>query len=289
MALKYLTHNNYFTTSGHGKDWTVNLKSVTQTPNSWFDESIRAAQLIKDSASSTLVLLFSGGLDSEYMLNIFKSADIDFKVAIISYGDYNIHDNRYAFKYCEAHDIEPIVIDIDMDWFINSGTIIEIAKKAKCCAYQIPSIMHGISKIDDTVVMANGEPYVKNFDGDWRWEETERVNSYMNWFSDLNLEGTPDFLRYTPEMTASFLMEPRVVQLVNNEHPGKLSTRTSKHMIYSQKMKLAQRSKFTGWEKLEKLPIMQHELFKEFDILKEKYNGVYELGYNDLVDVLLKY
>mgnify|MGYP001459128768 CR=1 FL=1 len=103
------------------------------------------------------------------------------------------------------------------------------------------------------------------------------------------LEGTPDFLRYTPEMTASFLMEPRVVQLVNNEHPGKLSTRTSKHMIYSQNMKLAQRSKFTGWEKLEKLPIMQHELFKEFDILKEKYNGVYELGYNDLVDELLKY
>ena len=27
----------------------------------------------------------------------------------------------------------------------------------------------------------------------------------------------------------------------------------------------------------------------KLDILKEKYNGVYELGYNDLVDVLLKY
>jgi hypothetical protein len=34
---------------------------------------------------------------------------------------------------------------------------------------------------------------------------------------------------------------------------------------------------------------MQHELFKEFDLLKEKYNGVFELGYNDLVDELLKY
>ena len=289
MSINYLTHNNYFTTSGHGKDWTVHLKSVTQTPNSWFTESIRSAQLIKESADSPLVLLFSGGLDSEYMLNIFRHAGIDFKVAIISYGDYNIHDNKHAFEYCKAHGIEPIVIDIDMDWFINSGKIIEIANLAKCCAYQIPSIMHGISQIDGTVVMANGEPYVKNFDGDWRWEETERVNSYMNWFSSLHLEGTPDFLRYTPEMTVSFLMEPRVIQLVNNEHPGKLSTRTSKHMIYTQHLEISKRAKFTGWEKLEKLPIMQHELFKEFDLLKEKYNGVFELGYNDLVDELLKY
>ena len=135
MSINYLTHNNYFTTSGHGKDWTVHLKSVTQTPNSWFTESIRSAQLIKESADSPLVLLFSGGLDSEYMLNIFRHAGIDFKVAIISYGDYNIHDNKHAFEYCKAHGIEPIVIDIDMDWFINSGKIIEIANLAKCCAY----------------------------------------------------------------------------------------------------------------------------------------------------------
>ena len=78
MSINYLTHNNYFTTSGHGKDWTVNLKPVTQSPNSWLTESIRSAQLIKESATSPLVLLFSGGLDSEYMLNVFKYANYIF-------------------------------------------------------------------------------------------------------------------------------------------------------------------------------------------------------------------
>ena len=52
-------------------------------------------------------------------------------------------------------------------------------------------------------------------------------------------------------------------------------------------LEMSKRAKFTGWEKLEKLPIMQNEIFKEFDSLKEKYNGVFELGYNKLVDTLL--
>lgn len=274
-----LTHNDYFTTSGNGSDWKVHLKPCTQMPKSFYKECVRAAHILYESASSPLVLLFSGGLDSEYMINIFKDAGIDFKVAIISYGEYNSHDTVHAYNYCEANGITPIVIDIDIEHFIISGKIIEIANTAKCCAYQIPSIMHGISKIDGTVIMANGEPYVKNFDSDWRWEETERVNSYMNWFTSQGIDGTPDFLRYTPEITLSFLQDPRVVQLVNNQLPGKLSTRTSKHMIYSRDFELAQRPKFTGWEQIEKTSLMNNEVFSIINDLKKQYNGVFELSW----------
>ena len=88
-------------------------------------------------------------------------------------------------------------------------------------------------------------------------------------------------------MTASFLLEPRVMQLVNNELPGKLSTRTSKHMIYSQNFEFAKRSKFTGWERLEQTPIMENEIFNDFNLLKKKYNGVFEMKYQDLLNELL--
>ena len=151
-----LTHNDYFTTTGHGKDWTVKLKSITSKSGSWYEESIRSAQIINDIADSQLTLLFSGGLDSEYMVNIFKQANIDFKVAIISYGKYNTHDNAYAFSYCDKNNIEPIVVDIDIEKFIESGKIFEVANEAKCCAYQIPSIMYGVAKLDCTVIMYNG-------------------------------------------------------------------------------------------------------------------------------------
>ena len=60
MGLQYLTHNNYFTTSGHGQDWKVHLTSCTSNPNSFYKEAIHAANLIYESASSPLVLLFSG-------------------------------------------------------------------------------------------------------------------------------------------------------------------------------------------------------------------------------------
>ena len=69
-----LTHNDYFTTTGNGDSWKVHLKSITTNAGSWYEESIRSAKIIKDLSTGPLVLLFSGGLDSEYMINVFKKA-----------------------------------------------------------------------------------------------------------------------------------------------------------------------------------------------------------------------
>ena len=273
-----LTHNDYFTTTGTGLDWTVNINKCTKKHiEDFYNELINAARIIYDQADSKITLMYSGGLDSEFMLKIFKKAKIPFNVAIISYGHYNKHDTQYAFEYCDAANITPIVVDINIDDFVKSGKISEIADSVKCCAYQMPSIMHGITKLDGTIIMASGEPYIKNFDGIWKYEETERVNSYMRWYEKNNIDGTPDFLRYTPEVTLAFLQEPRINDLVNNRLPGKLSTRTSKHMIYSKNCTLKPRPKFTGWEEIEKTDLMKHDSFSIFEYLKNNHNGVFEL------------
>lgn len=283
-----LTHNNYFTTVGTGKDWTVNIGRCTKKYiEDFHDELINAAHMIYEQADSKLVLLFSGGLDSEFMLNIFRKANIPFETAIISYGEYNAHDTDYAFRYCEKHNINPTVVDIDMKNFIISGKIADIATSVNCCAYQMPSVMYGLSKLDGTIIMGNGEPYIKNFDQVWKYEETERVNTYMRWYNQMGIKGTPDFLRYTPEVTLAFLREPRVQELINNKLPGKLSTRTSKHMIYSKNYVLEPRPKFTGWEKLEKTSLMQNEVFSVFNDLKNNHNGVFELEAYKLEESLL--
>jgi len=246
-------------------------------------ESIKAAQIVYDTATSPITLLFSGGLDGEFMIRTFQAAKIPFNIAIISYGDYNAHDTKYAFDFCSSVGITPIVVDIDIDQFIKSGRILEIATNAKCCAYQMPSIMEGLLKLDGTLIMANGEPYLKNYNGRWMWQETERVNSYMNWYKNNKILGTPDFLRYTPEVTLSFLQNKTVVDLVNNLHPGKLSTRTSKHKIYSENYDFLPRPKYTGWEEIEKTPLMNNEVFLEIEKLKINFNGQYEIEYYDLI------
>lgn len=283
-----LTHNDYFTTSGTGSTWTVNLKSCTRKIiDDYHNELVRAAKIIYETSSSPITLMFSGGLDGEFMIEIFKTAKVPFRIAIISYGVWNKHDTEYAFKYCNKHNIDPVVVDIDIKEFIENGKIYDIANSVKCAAYQIPSIMQGISKLDGTIVMANGEPYIKNFNGIWKYEETERVNSYMRWFENNSIDGTPDFLRYTAESTLAFINEPRVQELIKNVHPGKLSTRTSKHLIYSKKYNFVPRPKYTGWEEIEKTPLI-NEVFDNFKYLKSEHNGVFEIEVEQLVNLLFQ-
>lgn len=249
------------------------------------NESIQAALLIYENRTSPLTLLFSGGLDSEYMIRIFEKAKIPFNVAIITYGNYNHHDTKFAFDFCQSRNIKPTVVDIDIEKFIQGGKIYEIAHTAKCCAYQMPSVMHGITKLDGTIIMANGEPYVKKYDDSWRWQETEKVNSYMNWYNINNIDGTPDFLRYTPEMTLSFLENPTIKEIVENDNLGKLSTRTSKHKLYSKEFSFMPRPKFTGWEELEKTKYY-NLIQEEFNKLKNTYNGKFEIEYKQLIKSL---
>jgi hypothetical protein len=282
-----LTYNDYFTTSGQGRyNWKVHLKQCTQSPSSYYEECIRAAKILGESADP-LYLMFSGGIDGEFMINIFKDAKVDFKVAIISYGVYNEHDAKYAFEYCNANGITPEIIDLDLEEFITSGRMIEVAEEAKCCAYQMTSVMEGIKKIDGNVIMANGEPQVNKMpNGTWHWEETERINSYMNWYTLHNITGTPDFMRYTSEQTLSFLEEPLVKQLVNNELEQEYSV-AIKQQLYSQHFTIEPRYKFTGWERLENSAFFEdNKVFESFAHLRDMYNGQYVLDYNDVCQQL---
>ena len=92
-----LSYNDYYTTSGNQDTWEVHLKPCTQKSTTYHAECVRAAQLIAEESSKQIVLMFSGGIDSEFMLNVFKEAQVDFKVAIISYGKWNKHD---AYHHC---------------------------------------------------------------------------------------------------------------------------------------------------------------------------------------------
>jgi len=281
-----LTHNNYFTTTGNGDEWTVHLKPCTNYENdNYYRECIRAAKLIENESTKEIVLMFSGGIDGEFMLNIFKDANIHFKVAMISYGNWNTHDSKYAYDYCNKHGINPKIIEVDLTGMIARGDIYEIAEIGKCCAPQMIGVMQGLSQIDGTIVMANGEPQVdKDNNGDWKWCETERINSYMNWYTHLDIEGTPDFLRYTPEQTVSFLEEPLIKKLVNNEFT-QTKTVGLKHELYNQYFDQVKRNKYTGWEYLERSDLYQ-TIYEKFYTFRQRFNGHFELGYNDILSQL---
>ena len=177
--------------------------------------------------------------------------------------------------------------------FINENKISEIAKLSKCCAYQMCSVMEGISKIDGTISMANGEStFTKHTQGEtagnWYWTEHERINSYRNWYKEKNIDGTPDFLKYTPELTASYLLEPEVIQLVN-DNSQRQSTVDIKLDIYNKNYDIQPRQKFTGWERLERSPLFDDLIKSKFiHELKTDYNGVIYMSYDDIYHQMFK-
>lgn len=284
MHLSYL---NYITFSGHGSDWAVHLKrSTCNSLGSWKAECIRAAQIISKEASNPITLLFSGGLDSEFMIRVFTESNVEFKVGIIDYNGWNTHDTKYAYEYCKHHNINPITVNVDVEKLISSGEFEDIAVNAKCCAHQMIPVMKGLTLFDGTIIMANGEPYFKNYEGNWVWQETEKVNAYNNFYSNYDINGTPDFLRYTPEMVLAFANDPLVKDLVGNKLPGKLSTRTSKIKIYSDNFNFTPREKYTGWEKIQE-SLWHKKALTITSNLQEVYNGVFEISVDELISRLV--
>lgn len=280
-------HDEFLTVHGHGADWTIDIKSKHREAGSYFEESIRTAQIIYEESNNDIHLMFGGGKDAEYMVNVFDKANIDFTVAIISYGKdfkWNGHDTKYALDWCSKHNKTPIIIDLDLVDFVRSGRMLEIAEEAKCCEYRLTTTMEGASKVDGTVVM-NVEPQIcKMPDGTWVLEEYERIRSYCNWWESRNIKGTSDFGSYTGEQVLAFLQEPIIKRLVNNEL-GYKSSIPVKQLLYNQNSwNQTNRFKYTGWERFERTDLFESlEVRSMMSGLKEKYNGSFYLNYDETI------
>lgn len=75
-----------------------------------------AAKQISEDYSN-LYLALSGGLDSEYTLRVFYKLGIPIKPVIGSFC--NDEETRYAYKVCKELNIEPIVLNINREEFID--------------------------------------------------------------------------------------------------------------------------------------------------------------------------
>jgi len=282
-----VVHDDCLVFSGNGNEFTVDIKPVKNRVGSFYEEATTSAHILYEKSNNDLHLMFGGGNDGEYMVNVFREAEIPFKVAIISYGKdfkYNIHDTRYALNWCNKYNYDPVIIDIDLEDLIRSGKLYDNAEESKCCSYQMCSLMEGLIKVDGTLVMASEPQLIKTEDGTWCWEEMERINSYSNWFESRQIPGTSDFGSYTGEQVLAFLEEPIIKKLVNNEFSHRSSIPIKRTLYNQNSWTQDKRSKYTGWELFERT-----DLFTELNVLAnmryftERYNGSFYLEYDETV------
>lgn len=291
-----LVDNNYLRGSGHGATWHVDIDPPRRPVKSYYEETIIAAEMIWAQKQGKLNLLYSGGLDSEYVLSVFLKLGMDIQPVIMNVTShsgevYNVHESKYAFKFCKQHGLTPTIIDLNFDQFVESGQFLSIAESVQCAAYQLPASMWLASQIDGTVITGNDPPHLKlnTTDNLWYLDEEEIIHSQFNYFKQYNVYGTPFFLSYTPEMMLSFLIDPAMVALANGHFPGKTGTNSTKLYVFNNGsgFNLEQRVKQHGYEQVAKSPIFNHPDVQTVVSRKDRWLGTSDHQYHRVVADLM--
>jgi hypothetical protein len=277
-----LTKNNYIRPTGFGSTFGIALDQLPQTFDNYFKESVAAAEEIYNIKDGKLYMLYSGGVDSEYALNVFIHLKMDITPVIINLApNYNDFDIEYAINFCNKKGITPLIINLDFDNFVKSGKFLEVSKICRSELYHRAATAYVAGQLEGCVLLGDGEPYIRQTNSIWNIEIYEHEYAIWNYFVSKGIHGTTHFNGYTPGMMISFLSDSRIVDLENNHVYGKLGSNSSKFIIYNRDsdFNLEERPKYHGYEKIETSEIFKHEAFKELKIIGKEWNGLYSKDY----------
>lgn len=294
-----LTKNNYLYGTGHGDTWHVNIDPPTKKVKTYFEETLDAVEYVYANKTGKFQVLYSGGLDSQYVCEVLLRLKMPFDPIIIELIDndgnvLNYHDIVYAYDFCKSKNIEPVTYKLNFYDFVDSGRNVEIAESVTCCSFALPATMHVASQLDGFTLLGNDPPYMryeKNIDI-WVLEELEYIHSLQRYYNKYNVNGCPFLLSYTPEMMLSFLLDPSIVKLGTGQLPGKTGSNSTKSYVFNNGSNFdmlaydfvtKKRIKFTGYEKIFRSDFMKHPNLKIFEEFEKKWNGEYLEPYTDAV------
>jgi hypothetical protein len=293
-----LTFNNYLRGSGAGDTWHVDIDPPPGVTKSYFEETITSIEYVYANKTGKFQLLYSGGLDSEYVARVLMHLKMPFDVVIIRLTqpgevDWNQHDTKYAFKFCEENNITPIVYALDFMKYVESGKHRALAESIQCCSSAVATVLHVAEQLDGFVLMGNDPPYLRyEKDKDaWYLEELQYIHSSLRYFKLKDLNGCPFILSYRPEQMLSFLLDPAIQDLGYNRLPGKLGSNSTKNQVFNRgnnfniegyDFELKKRVKLTGFEAIYRSTRMNHpDLLIFNEEFKQKWNGEYLEYYPD--------
>ena len=241
--------------------WQVAYGRSAHVPVDWRAACLDTARLIRAASDLDLWVLFSGGLDSEVVLQSFLFAGIPVRAAITRFaGDLNRHDIGFAIRFCEAHQVPYRMLDLDIERFFDSGAALDYALRATCVQPQLLHTMWAMHQVDGYPVLGSGECYLvrraaepedtgtTRADGVWEMLEKERI---AGWYRHLIAAGRPGcagFFQYDPANMLAFLRDPVIAALCDDRLPGLTDTTQVKGIVYRRHFLLEQRPKFHGFE-----------------------------------------
>jgi hypothetical protein len=269
-------HDNYLRWSGQGDSWKLEMDKPSRPVKTFYEETIIAAEMLWANKTGELNILYSGGLDSEFILSVFLDLGMKVNPIIMSIEpDLNRHDILYAIDFCQTRNIDYTVIDVNLQKLLDSGEYLSIAKNSGCPTYQRITTMWLAQQVDGTVITGDCPPIMRKRDNMWYNYDEEGLYSFTRCWEHYGILGTPLFGNYTTEMVHAFLFDPIMIELGNNRIAGKTASNSTKHLVYNRNnnFNLKPRIKYHGWEFIEQQPIFWHDTMREMEKLKATYTG----------------
>jgi len=237
---------------------------------SWRDECKNAAMELYDLYGNDLVLLLSGGLDSEVVLHSFLSIGVKPKVIIFKYeNNLNLHDINYAYRICAARQIVPIVKEVNVLRFFETE-LPSYAKVSGISSPQLNFLLYNAFHVDGIPIISAGENYLsRKIGGREVYDvEEEKLARMYDFFLAKNRESIPAFFQYTPELMVSFLQRESVYHWVETAKSRRyINIKKVKCSFITEEFDVEPRGKLTGFELLDK------DDKKQRDILEQTYEN----------------
>jgi hypothetical protein len=246
------------------------------------EELLKAAKSTVDHSTDKIVILFSGGVDSEIMLRSFLDIGVIPNVVIARYeNDYNIYDVSYAITICSILNVPYKIIDLNLQKFYENDAerLSDIAQidRPRCLPY-----CKLLEMVDGFPVMGASDltPWRTTNDysttGTWMMRCWEHDIGWSKFLREINKPGIAEWFKWTPGLVVSYLNTSWFNNLTSDKYYGKLGSNSTKIIGYREAYPdLIERKKQTGFENID------HLVFKfEQELIKKNGKFLYR-GHHD--------
>ncbi len=270
--------NAFVTRKKKEDEWFLEYGPISRLPFSWKEECIHTAKVIREQTGLPIKVLFSGGWDSNVVMESFRLAGIPVSAVIVKMKNYNLHDIRWAVEYCETYNIKMELLELDILHFLEN----ELFVYGDLCQLVSPQFLvpvWAMDQIDGFPIIGLGELFLQREIGtDFVYDsDNEKHRLFSRFLISRKRDGAPEFFKYTPELKLSHLIDPETRYWAKNSRKLRhISTVKYKHELYSKHFSLPRRPVYNGFEKLQKYDKMyRRQLERKFggaqQIIKTEY------------------
>ena len=236
--------------------FSVKYEQIISPVADFKSECILAANkaLLQNKDNLPVVVMMSGGIDSQFVAESLLLAGIPFKCVIgrllsnlvNDITIFNKHDYIYAERWCITNKIEIMYCDIDI--FGKSKLLTEYALSANTFSPQYACHMYIMKWCNDNkffFLAGNGEMDIVLHNNQYCMMDEQREFTLDNFCKLHNLSGIFQFWKQDSRLISAFLKLPTVELLMEQKTIRLLD---QKHRCFSDVFVFENRTKRTGFE-----------------------------------------